>query len=159
MSIEIRPAEPDDVTAIYSLMREFALYENLLDAHTVTEEILTETLFGPSSFVEALIANVDDAPAGYAIFYPHFSSFRGQVGYYLEDIYIDSHFRGHGLGERMLREVARHAKQKGFVRIDFLVLEWNRTAIDFYRNLGADVNDEDCHFRFVDEAFERLAAD
>lgn len=159
MSIQIRPPAPDDVAAIFSLMREFALYEGLLDAHTITEPVLAETLFGADAFVESLVAEVDGELAGYALFYPHFSSFRGQAGYYLEDIYIDSSFRGHGLGERMLREVARLGKARGFVRIDFQVLEWNTPAIDFYKSFGADVNEEDRHFRFVDDAFERLAAD
>ena len=158
MDNQIRRAIPDDVPAIHGLMREFALYEGLLDSLTVTEEILREVLFGESAFVEALVAEVDGSLGGYAMFYPHFSSFRGQAGYYLEDIYVDSGFRGRRFGERMLREVARLARERGFVRLDFQVLEWNTSAIEFYKSLGAELYDEDRHFKFTAGAFERLAA-
>ena len=114
-------------------------------------------MFGEGSFVEGLICDLDGETAGFAIFYPRFSSFRGQRGYYLEDIYVDSAYRGRGFGEALLREIARKGKARGFERIDFQVLEWNFAAIEFYKSLGAVIEDEDKHLKFVDEAFERLA--
>ena len=74
------------------------------------------------------------ACAAYSIFYPNFASFRGQRGMYLEDIYISPDYRGRGIGEAMLREIARIAAAHGFERIDFQVLDWNKPAIDFYES-------------------------
>ena len=158
MESKIRDADPADVPVIVSLLRDFAAFENLSEYLTITESDLSEAMFGASAFVEGLICECDGATAGFAIFYPRFSSFRGQTGYYLEDIYIDGTFRGRGFGESLLRAIARKGKQRGFERIDFQVLEWNSAAIDFYRSLGAVLNDEDKHFKFDDAAFERLAS-
>lgn len=157
MDITIRKAAADDVETIISLMRDFAAFEQLSDYLTITEELLTDALFGDASFVEAFVAEADGAIAGYAIFYPHFSSFRGQKGYYLEDIYIDEKYRGRGLGEAMLREIAKMGAARGFVRIDFQVLAWNTPAIDFYKSLRAAIDDDERHFKFTDEAFKALS--
>lgn len=153
----IRGAEISDVPVIVSLLADFAAFENLSDLLTITEDDLREAMFGEGSFVEGLVCEADDEIAGFAIFYPRFSSFRGQRGYYLEDIYIDSAYRGRGFGEALLREIAQRAKARGFERIDFQVLEWNFAAIEFYKALGAVVEDEDKHLKFVDDAFDRLA--
>jgi ribosomal protein S18 acetylase RimI-like enzyme len=152
----IRDAQVSDVPAIVSLLADFAAFENLSEFLTITEEDLREAMFDDGAFVEGLICDVDGETAGFAIFYPRFSSFRGQRGYYLEDIYVDSAYRGRGFGEALLREIARKGKARGFERIDFQVLEWNFAAIEFYKALGAVIEDEDKHLKFVDEAFERL---
>ena len=108
----IREAEISDVPVILSLLADFAAFENLSEFLTITEDDLREAMFGESSFVEGLICEYEGQTAGFAIFYPRFSSFRGQLGYYLEDIYIDSAYRGRGFGEALLREIAR--KLAGF---------------------------------------------
>jgi ribosomal protein S18 acetylase RimI-like enzyme len=153
----IREAETADVPVILSLLADFAAFENLSEFLTISEDDLREAMFGDSSFVEGLVCEFEGHTAGFAIFYPRFSSFRGQRGYYLEDIYIDSSYRGRGFGEALLREIARKGKARGFGRIDFQVLEWNFAAIEFYKALGAVVEDEDKHLKFVDEAFDQLA--
>lgn len=158
MGFVIREAEFGDVQAIVSLLSDFAAYENLSDLLTITEDSLHNAMFGPGSFVEGLICESDGHTAGFAIFYPRFSSFRGQCGYYLEDIFVDSAFRGRGFGEAMLRQIARKASDRGYERIDFQVLEWNSNAIEFYKSLGAVLDGEDKHFKFVDNAFERLSS-
>ena len=119
----IREAQISDVPAIISLLADFAAFENLSEYLTISEADLQEAMFGEGSFVEGLICEVDGGTAGFAIFYPRFSSFRGQRGYYLEDIYVDSAYRGRGFGEALLREIARKGKARGFERIDFQVLE------------------------------------
>jgi ribosomal protein S18 acetylase RimI-like enzyme len=153
----IREAETADVPVILSLLADFAAFENLSEFLTISEDDLREAMFGESSFVEGLVCEFEGQTAGFAIFYPRFSSFRGQRGYYLEDIYIDSSYRGRGFGEALLREIAKKGKARGFGRIDFQVLEWNFAAIEFYKALGAVVEDEDKHLKFVDEAFDQLA--
>lgn len=157
MEPTIRNAEEADVPIILSLIADFAAFENLSEYLTISEADLHAAMFGESAFVEGLICEFGGETAGFALFYPRFSSFRGQQGYHLEDIYIDSAFRGRGLGEALLREIARKGKARGFGRIDFQVLEWNFAAIEFYKSLGAVLDDEDKHFRFVDDAFDRLA--
>jgi len=157
MEPTIREAAESDVPTIVSLIADFAAFENLSEYLTISEADLQAAMFGESAFVEGLICEFEGRTAGFAIFYPRFSSFRGQQGYHLEDIYIDSAFRGRGLGEALLREIARKGKARGFGRIDFQVLEWNFAAIEFYKALGAVLDDEDKHFKFVDDAFERLA--
>ena len=158
MNIEIRAAQPEDLAAVIKLMREFAEYEKLLDSLEITGEKLYKAAFTEESFVEILVANAADIAVGYALFFPYFASFRGQRGLYLEDIYVSSEYRGRGLGERLLREIARIARSRNYDRIDFQVLEWNTPAISFYKKLGAISNDGECHFKFSDEAFLNLAS-
>ena len=153
----IREALESDVSAILRLLSDFAAFENLSEFLTISETDLHNAMFGPGGFVEGLVCEIDGETAGFAIFYPRFSSFRGQTGYYLEDIYIDEAYRGRGLGERLLRAIARKGRSRGFERIDFQVLEWNFAAIEFYKALGAVVDDEDKHLKFTDNAFARLA--
>ena len=158
MSIHIEKAVEKNIPQIIAFLREFAEYEKLLDYLEVTEERLKIALFGENKIAEAIVAFDDETAVGYAIFFPHFSTFRGQRGFFLEDIYIREDFRGRGVGEMMLKHIANLAKSRGFERIDFQVLEWNAPAIGFYEKLGAERNDEDRHFKFSGEAFENLAS-
>ena len=157
MNFQIETAKEEHIPAIIELMREFAEYENLLDFLEITEEKLYEALFGEHGFVEALIATGGEQMIGYAIFYLNFSSFRGQTGVYLEDIFIKKEFRKHGIGELMLKQIARAGKSEGAVRMDFQVLDWNTPAINFYKKHGAVMDEEERHFKFTDAAFEKLA--
>jgi ribosomal protein S18 acetylase RimI-like enzyme len=158
MEIRIAKAAAGDIPAILAMMREFAEYEQLSQFLDVTEERLFAAMFGPEAFVEGLMALDGSAPVGYAVFYPYFASFRGQRGLYLEDIYIRDEYRRHNLGETMLREIARLARDRGFERMDFQVLETNTPAIRFYEKHGAVRDDTERHFKFTDEAFRRLAS-
>lgn len=155
--MNIRKIEPDDLAAVVGLMREFAAYEHLEDYLEVTVEKLEAAMFAAGSYVQGLIAQDNGRSVGYALFYPNFSSFRGQKGLYLEDIYISDECRGTGLGKEIIREICRTAATQGAERIDFMVLDWNTSAIDFYFHLGAVRNDEERHFKFSDEAFRELA--
>ncbi len=159
MDIQIRKSTPGEVPAIVRLMRDFAEYENLGDYCEITEDRLFDVMFGDDAFVEGLVAFHGDDPVAYAMFYPYFASFRGQCGYYLEDIFIADEYRRNGLGEAMVRIIARLAKQRGFERIDFQVLEWNTPAVKFYEKLGAVRDDSERHFKFIDSSFNSLVAD
>jgi len=139
------------------LMREFAEFEELGQYFEATEDRLREAIFGEDAVAEALVAVEEDVFAGYAIFFTYFASFRAQKGYYLEDLYVDAAFRGRGVGEALIRAIAAKGASRGFERIDFQVLEWNAAAIRFYEKLGAQRDDTERHFKFTDEAFERLA--
>lgn len=158
MNFQIETAKEEHIPAIVGLMREFAEYENLLEFLEITEEKLFEATLGDNGFVECLIVTSDETPVGYALFYLNFSSFRGQTGVYLEDIYIKENFRKFRIGELMLKQIARIGKENGAVRMDFQVLEWNTPAINFYKKHGAVMDESERHFKFTDEAFENLAS-
>jgi len=158
MDIKVRRAREEDVESVIRLMREFAVYEKLLDSFEITAERLADAVFGDRRIVEMLVACIAANPVGYALFFPYFASFRGQRGVYLEDIYISSEYRGRGVGERLLRAVAATAAERGCERIDFQVLEWNEPAILLYKKLGAVCNDDERHFKFSDAAFQALSA-
>jgi ribosomal protein S18 acetylase RimI-like enzyme len=153
----VRAIAKGDIPAVIALMREFAAYEQLADYCTITPERLGAAMFDPGAFVEGLIALEGVTPIAYALFYPAFSSFRGERGLYLEDIFVSTNKRGLNVGELMLREIARIAQSRGLERIDFLVLDWNASAIGFYKKHGAEACDDETHFKFSGQALDRLA--
>jgi GNAT superfamily N-acetyltransferase len=157
MSIEIRKAVENDCPWIVTLMRDFAEYEKLGKYFTLNEEKLSAVMFEDEAYVQGIVALADGEIIAYALFYKSFASFRGQQGFYLEDIFIDKNYRGLGIGETLLKKIAQMAKVEGAERIDFQVLDWNAPAISFYEKLGAVSNQDESHFKFSDEAFEALA--
>jgi GNAT superfamily N-acetyltransferase len=153
----VRAARAEDIAAIVILIDEFAEFEKLSEWCEVTEAKLQEAIFGKKSFVKALVAIADTRYVGYALFFPVFKSFRGERSIFLEDLYVTPDLRGNGLGLLMLREVAKYAQEQGFVRLDWQALKWNEPAINFYKNLGAEADDENFDFRLRNAAFEKLA--
>ena len=107
MDTKIREAQESDVPVIISLLSDFAAFENLSEFLTISEADLYNAMFGEASFVEGLVCDIGGETGGFAIFYPRFSSFRGQCGFYLEDIYISDDYRGRGLGEKLLKEIGK----------------------------------------------------
>jgi ribosomal protein S18 acetylase RimI-like enzyme len=158
MSIEIRKATVDDLSAVIVLLREFAEFENLTDRVEITEEKLSKAVFGSDAFVECLVAANGDKLVAYGLLYPVFLSFRGQKGMFLEDFFITKEYRRSGLGERMFREFALLARDRGCERLDLMVLDWNTPAISFYEKQGGIRDDAERHFRFTDETFRRLCS-
>lgn len=157
MDIQIVAASPDSLSDIVRLMRDFAAFEKLEQYCTVTEGDLEAAMFGERAFVKGLVARDGDVAVAYALFYMSFASFRGQRGYFLEDLYIDARYRRQGLGEAMLKAVGAAAKSDGAVRLDFLVLNWNTPALDFYTAHGAASADDELHLKFTDAAFDQLS--
>jgi ribosomal protein S18 acetylase RimI-like enzyme len=156
MDVRVAKATEADIPAILDMLREFAGFLDLERYLEVTEKRLFQAMFGEGAFVDALMAFEGEKAVAYAIFFPAFTSFRGQRGLFLEDIYIRPEYRRHNLGEKMLREIARMAKARGFERIDFHVLEDNLSAIRFYEKHGAERDDSERHFKFIGEVFQRL---
>lgn len=158
MQIVIRPARPDDAEALVNLVRELAVYEHLEEYAKATPEALRAHLFGPRPAAEAIVAEADGAAVGFALYFATFSTFRGQPGLYLEDIFVREAYRGRGIGKAMLATVARIAVDRGCGRLEWSVLDWNEPAIGFYRALGARPMDEWTVYRIDDEPLARLAA-
>lgn len=156
MNLQIRKTQNKHIPAIIDLMSEFAENQNLLEYLEVTEKDLQEAIFGDDAFVQSIMTFDSEKPIAYAFFYPTFSSFRGQKSVYLEDIFITKSHRKYGIGEKMLKEIARIGKDFGAVRMDFQVLKWNEPAINFYKKHGAIMDEDERHFKFVDQAFLEL---
>ncbi len=157
-NIHIAPASESDVPLILSFIKEFAEYVRLSHEVAATEETLRETLFGPRRYAEVLIARLDDRPVGFAIFFHNFSTFLGKPGIYLEDLFVLPEFRSQGIGKAFLIYLARLAVERGCGRFEWAVLDWNESAIAFYKRLGAVPLDELTVFRLTGESLERLAS-
>ena len=156
--IAIRPATPDDVPLIRQLIVELAEYERMRDAAVATDAQLREQLFGAQPAAEVLLGEVDGQPAGFALFFHNFSTFLGQRGLYLEDLFVRPQFRGAGLGKHLMASLARLAVQRGCGRFEWSVLDWNTPSIGFYRSIGAVGMDEWTVQRLEGDALHALAA-
>lgn len=154
----IRPATPADVATILRFVRELAAFEREPDAVVATEPMLTEALFGPSPAAEAVIAEDDGAPLGFALFFHNFSTWTGKRGLYLEDLYVTPDARGKGVGGALLRHLAALAVARDCGRFEWAVLDWNVDAIAVYRRIGAVALDEWTVQRLSGEALSRLAS-
>lgn len=156
--LRIRTPTETDLPVILSLIRALAAYEKAPPGSVpVTEELLRESMFGASPAVEGLLACLGEEPAGYALFFHNFSSWRGRRGLYLEDLFVIPERRGRGIGKALLRAVARIAVDRGCARMEWLVLDWNRPAIQFYESLGAVPLDEWTTFRLQGPPLRKLA--
>jgi len=135
----IAAARPVDVPAVLAMIRGLAEFERLAHLCVATESQLSQALFAPESTVEVIVAWEDAEPAGFALFFPNFSTFLGRPGLYLEDLFVRPEFRGRGYGRALLVHLARLAVERGCGRFEWSVLDWNEQAIGFYRALGATV--------------------
>lgn len=144
-SFSIRPAVPSDERALFDLIKALARYERLEDSVTGSAAELGQHLFGgdPSvggrPCVEALLAEQDGRAVGFALFFTNYSTFLTRPGLYLEDLFVLENHRRKGVGRALLSQVRQIAQARGAGRLEWMVLDWNTTAIDFYRRMGADV--------------------
>ena len=156
--IQVRPATPADVSVILRFVRELAAFEREPDAVTATEPMLAAALFGESPAAEAVLAEREGEPVGFARFFHNFSTWEGRRGLYLEDLYVTPAARGQGAGAALLRHLAALAVARGCARFEWSVLDWNEDAIAFYRAMGAVGQDEWTVQRVSGDALARLAA-
>lgn len=154
---EIRPVTEGDVAVLLRLVKGLAEYERLADSVTASEEDLRHGLFGPGGVAEAAVAWHGGEPAGFAVWYETFSTFRGRKGIYVEDLFVVPEHRGRGLGVALLRHVAATATARGCFRLEWEVLGWNEPAIAFYERLGGKRDSEWHVYTLGGEALERLA--
>ena len=154
----IRPAAPEDIPAIHRLIVELAIYEKEPDAVKATHGDLHAALFGERPVAECVLAEVDGAAVGLALFFTNFSTWTGKPGLYLEDLFVLPAARGAGIGKALLVHLAGIAVARGYGRFEWSVLDWNAPAIGFYKALGAKPMDEWTVMRVDGEALTRLAA-
>lgn len=157
-NFSIRPAVPADVPVILSLIRALAEYERLADECVATEEALEKWLFAEKK-CEAVIAVADGDPVGFALFFTSFSTFLGKPGIYLEDLFISPKARGNGYGKQLLRYLARLVVDRGYGRLEWACLDWNKPSIAFYLSLGAVAMDEWTTYRLAGDALGALAGE
>ncbi|MBI1210604.1 MAG: GNAT family N-acetyltransferase [Alphaproteobacteria bacterium] len=153
-----RTAKPSDRDLIFALIRELAAYERLLDEVDATANDIERDLFGPSPRVFCDIAEAGGKPAGFALWFYNYSTFRGRHGIYLEDLFVRPEFRGQGIGKALLVNLAKRAVAENCSRVEWSVLDWNEPSIAFYKSLGAKPMDEWTIFRLSDAALRNLAA-
>lgn len=157
-AITVRFAEPRDAVLVLRFIRELAVYEKAPIAVVATEDDLRRHGFGPHRQFEAILAFIGDEPAGFALFHPRFSTWLGQPGMYLEDLYVMEAARGRGVGRRLMARLAAIAVERGWGRIDFQVLDWN-SARGFYQRLGMTHLSEWLRYGGDGDLLRRLAAE
>lgn len=157
MSVTIRAATAADVPLILELIRGLAEYERLAHACVATEERLHNSLFGATPHADVLIAEHDGVPAGFALFCHNYSTFLAQRGIWLEDLFVMPEHRGSGIGRALLEQLATIAVERDCGRLEWAVLDWNESAIGFYRSIGAVPMDEWTTFRLTGDALLALA--
>ncbi|WP_327284040.1 GNAT family N-acetyltransferase [Streptomyces sp. NBC_00597] len=153
----IRSAVVEDVPVIHAMIRELAKYEKVPHEARATQEQLREALFGvrPAAFAHVAEAAGGEV-VGFSVWFLSFSTWRGAHGIYLEDLYVRPGVRGGGYGKALLAELARICVERGFERLEWSVLDWNVSAIDFYRSVGAVSMDEWTVNRLTDDALRKL---
>jgi GNAT superfamily N-acetyltransferase len=157
LDIRIVPARESDVPIVYSLIQRLAEYERLSHELEATEDGIREAMFGEWPIIEVLLAYVGPEVAGYALFFHNFSTFAGRRGLYLEDLFVLPEHRGRGIGKRLLSHLAKLAVERRCARMEWAVLDWNESAIRFYKSIGAVPMDEWTTYRITGDALDRLA--
>lgn len=154
---KIRPATPADVPAIFALVTALSEYEKLAHEMVGTPEDLDRGLFGTRPVAEAVVAEADGKAVGFALYFYNFSTFLMKPGIYLEDLFVSPDYRRQGIATALLRYLANHAVEQGCGRLEWSVLDWNQSAITFYRRIGAVLMDEWTGCRVAGKALTNLA--
>lgn len=155
--LRIVPAIEADVPVILEMIQALAEYEKLTHLVVATQDRVRESLFGARPAAEVLLAYWEEQCAGFAVFFPTYSTFLARPGLYLEDLYVKPHLRGKRIGFALLKHLAKLASERGYGRMEWAVLNWNQPSIEFYRKLGAVPLDEWTTYPFTGDALSALA--
>ena len=154
----VRAIQRPDVPRVFELLKSLAEYERLAEYVTGTAAMLEEALFGPGDRLRGLVAEREGRLVGYALYYPAFGSFRARWRLWLEDLYVEPEERGTGTGVALMAELAREVERGGYYSLDWEVLDWNRSALDFYERLGGEPLAKDwLRYRITGDALKELA--
>lgn len=155
--LQIRSANEADIPLILELIKELAVYEKLAADAKATPEQMKSALFGPTRYAEVLIGSINGIPEGFALFFHNFSTFLGQPGLYLEDLFVRDTARGQGLGKALLKQLAAIALERGCGRMEWSVLNWNTPAIKVYESIGAKPQSEWSVYRLTGDSLTNFA--
>jgi GNAT superfamily N-acetyltransferase len=158
MSLTIRDAQRDDAALIVRFIADLAEYERLSHEAVASEADIAREMFGPAPKAFCQIAEIDGAPAGFALWYYTFSTFQGRLGIWLEDLFVSPQMRGHGIGRALLVDLAQRCVRENLGRLEWAVLDWNQPSIDFYGRQGAIFMDDWRRCRVSGEALFTLGA-
>ncbi|MBV8216817.1 MAG: GNAT family N-acetyltransferase [Solirubrobacterales bacterium] len=163
VDLTIRDARRDDVELVFGWILELAEYEHYRDHVTGSPELLEDALFGPNPSADAVIADVRPdpeatwQPAGFALFYPTFSTWESRPGIWLEDLYVPPQHRRYGVGGALLAHLAKITLARGCTRLEWAALDWNEPALSFYAKIGAARLDDWVLHRLDGAALDRFA--
>jgi GNAT superfamily N-acetyltransferase len=157
VTILVRPAQPDDAGLVVRFIRALAEYERLEAEAVATEADIARDLFAPNPRVFCDIAELDNKPVGFAMWFYTYSTFLGRHGIWLEDLFVNPEARGQGVGTAMLRRLARRCLEESLGRFEWAVLDWNAPSIGFYESLGAGIRRDWEHCRLTGDALARMA--
>jgi GNAT superfamily N-acetyltransferase len=158
VSITIRPAQAADSALIFAFVCELADYENLQLEVDATPEEIAAALFAPEPRLFCAIAEWNGEPAGFAVWFLNYSTFRGRHGLYVEDLFVRPEFRAKGIGKALMAHLAQRCVDQGLARFEWAVLNWNAPGIAFYRSIGATVMDDWRICRLSGPALQTFAA-
>lgn len=150
--LTIRDAQPSDATTILHFITELAIYEKEPDAVKTDEQAILKTLFSDGATAHSLLCLEGDEPIGFAVYFYNYSTWLGKNGLYLEDLYVSPDSRGKGAGKAIMAHLAKQAVAKDCGRFEWVVLDWNKPAIDFYNSMGALPQDEWIIYRLTGQA-------
>jgi GNAT superfamily N-acetyltransferase len=154
-NIEIKKATLADIPTIKGFIMELAVYEKLENEVVVTDELLIENIF-TNSIAHCVLAFENERPIGFALYFYNYSTFIGRKGLYLEDLYVQPNYRGKGYGKKLLLHLVQTAKNEHCGRMEWSVLKWNQSAIDFYESLGAKAMEEWLVYRLDEKSMQAL---
>ena len=155
--VRVRPASEADVEVLFELILELAAYEKLADEVSGDSEVLRRSLFEERAAEALLLESADGEAVGYAIFFTTFSTFECRSGIWLEDVYVRPEHRRGGIGRAVMEHLAQLAQERGHVRLEWVALDWNEPALDFYAKLGARRLDDRKILRLEKDGISRLA--
>lgn len=155
--VTLRDTGPEDIALVLDFTRKLADYEK--GTVTATEADMHARFFGPDAIAKGVIAELDGAPVGSALYYFAFSSYAGRPVLALEDIYVNENARGHGIGKKLMAELAARAEEAGCLRMQWSAMAWNESAIEVYKHLGAKPTDGVVYFKFSEDAMRALASE
>ncbi|MGK7927662.1 MAG: N-acetyltransferase family protein [Spirulina sp.] len=155
--LNIRPAEPEDVSTVFDLIKALAEYERRAHEVTATLADLQEDLFGRRPYIEAILAEWDEKIVGFSLYFCNYSTFVTQPGLYLEDLFVLPNYRRRGIGKKMFQYLAQLAVERQYGQFEWNVLDWNEPAIAFYESMGAVILQEWRTCRLTGENLRALA--
>lgn len=159
IAVRISPAAEGDVTTIHAMVNALADYLGLAHEVVASEDDLHDALFGKQPRAEVVLATVEGEAAGFALFYGNYSTFRGQCGIHLEDLFVYPRWRGHGIGRRLLAHLAGLTVARGCRRLEWWVHVEDDRVVRFYEALGASAKDEWVVYRLSGESLRELASE
>lgn len=156
-NISFRFAVREDIPLIFDFIKKLAAYEDYLDAVSSTEELLEKGLFEEKR-AEVVFAMEQRKEVGFAFFYETYPSYLGQSAIYIDDLFVDSKYRGKGYGRALLSHISAIALERGCARIEWNCLKWNQSSIDFYKAMGAKPLDDCITFRASCEVMQKMTS-